>query len=222
MKIRNHWIIASSIAEWNDLWPTLTLGSRDILIYTHGLVSILTPANYSRATIHVIDHRYIGILPWSTHVTIQQYISFSLNNKEHTNNGSHDLTHYRTLWAYIGIMLLTNRLSWWCSTTSNSHMTSTIHAYNQSMERGYHRAITTCTQCKDHWLVIRLIQIIKVNQILDSTSRLLWFLYRKEKNKFDIYFNSLYCVSAIEKTKVKYDCIRNCCSFCAGVWGFML
>ena len=48
--------------------------SPDIMNYTHKLLSTLPPSNYSCATMNVINHIYIGILPRSTHVIIQQYI----------------------------------------------------------------------------------------------------------------------------------------------------
>ena len=38
-------------------------------------MSSLPPANYSRATMNVIDHIYIGILPRSMHATIRQFFS---------------------------------------------------------------------------------------------------------------------------------------------------
>ena len=38
-----------------------------------------------------------------------------------------------------------------------------------------------------------------------------------KKKNFDIYFNSLYYVSAIENNKIEYDYISYCISFCAGV-----
>ena len=39
------------------------------------LVSTLPLAKYSHATMIIIDHIYIGILPGSDHATIQRYVS---------------------------------------------------------------------------------------------------------------------------------------------------
>ena len=57
------------------LRPLMTSDSADLLTYTHGLVSSLPPANYSRASMNVIDHTYIGILPRSLHANIRKFFS---------------------------------------------------------------------------------------------------------------------------------------------------
>ena len=67
--------ITSLLPAWQRIRPHLTQDSADILTYTHGLVSSLPPANYSRATMNVIDHIYIGILPRSLHTSIRQLFS---------------------------------------------------------------------------------------------------------------------------------------------------
>ena len=72
---RDHRSITSLLTAWTRIRPNLTHDSADILTYTHGLVSSLPPANYSRATMNVIDHIYIGILPRSMHTTIRQFFS---------------------------------------------------------------------------------------------------------------------------------------------------
>ena len=46
---------------------------RFLCLYSHGLVSTLPPANYSRATMNVIDHIYIGILTRTAHITINRF-----------------------------------------------------------------------------------------------------------------------------------------------------
>ena len=55
--------------------PLMTHDSADLLTYTHGLVSSLPPANYSRASMNVINHIYIGIIPRSLHATIPKLFS---------------------------------------------------------------------------------------------------------------------------------------------------
>ena len=56
---------------------------------------------------------------------------------------------------------------------------------------------------------IRTITLDMLSSELDIVKHLLRKFPPREK-KFDIYFNSLYCVSAIENTKMEYDCIRYC------------
>ena len=63
------------MTEWNGLRPLLTTDSADLLTYTHGLVSSLTPLNYSRVSMNLIDHLYFGILPRSLHATIRKFFS---------------------------------------------------------------------------------------------------------------------------------------------------
>ena len=72
---RNHHSITSSPSEWNELQPTMTPCIPTIFIYTHGLVSTIPLANYSRETMIVIDQIYIGILPRSTYATINRFFS---------------------------------------------------------------------------------------------------------------------------------------------------
>ena len=61
MALYRHHSITSLVIDWTRL----------LLMYTHGLVSSLPPANYSRETMNVINHIYIGILPRSIHATIR-------------------------------------------------------------------------------------------------------------------------------------------------------
>ena len=75
MEPRNYRIITSNIAIWSMIRPTMTLNSSNVLTYTYGLITTLSPTNYSRATMNVIYHFYIGILPQSAHTTIQRYFS---------------------------------------------------------------------------------------------------------------------------------------------------
>ena len=70
-----HRSIASLLTAWTNIRPHLTHDSVDILTYTHELVSSLPPANYSRATMNMIDYIYFGILPRSMHTTIRQFFS---------------------------------------------------------------------------------------------------------------------------------------------------
>ena len=72
---RAHRSITSLLPTWIRIRPHLTHDSADILTYAHGLVSSLPPANYSRTTMNVIDHIYIGILPRSMHTTIRVFFS---------------------------------------------------------------------------------------------------------------------------------------------------
>ena len=67
--------ITFRLTTWTRIRPHLTHDSADILTYNHRLVSSLHPANYSRATMNVIDHIYIDILPRSMHTTIRQFFS---------------------------------------------------------------------------------------------------------------------------------------------------
>ena len=71
MAPRPHRSITSLLTEWNRLRSLMTHDSADLLIYTHGLVLSLPLANYSRESMNVINHIYIGILPRSLHATIQ-------------------------------------------------------------------------------------------------------------------------------------------------------
>ena len=73
-----HRSLASLLTAWTNIRPHLTHDSVDILTYTHGLVSSLTPANYSWASMNVIDHIYIGILPRSMHTTIRHSVAHLL------------------------------------------------------------------------------------------------------------------------------------------------
>lgn len=60
-----HRSITSIVTKWNMTRPLLTTGSADLLTYIHGKISSLSPANYSRVSMNMIDHLYIGILPRS-------------------------------------------------------------------------------------------------------------------------------------------------------------
>ena len=72
--------------DWTRLRPHMTVDSPDLLVYTHGLVSSLSPANYTRATMNVIDHIYIGIIPRSTHALIRQHFSLIVTQQQHTHD----------------------------------------------------------------------------------------------------------------------------------------
>ena len=70
-----HCSITSIVTKWNMTRPLLTTGSVDLLTYIHGKISSLSPANYSRVSMNMIDHLCIGILPRSLHATIRQFFS---------------------------------------------------------------------------------------------------------------------------------------------------
>ena len=82
MAPRPHRSITSLVTEWNRLRPLLTTDSADLLTYTLGLVSSLPPANYSRASMNMVDHLYIGILPRSLHTTSRQFFSFFVTQQQ--------------------------------------------------------------------------------------------------------------------------------------------
>ena len=86
MSPRLHHSITSSETVWHSLRPTMTTESPELLTYTHGLVSSLPPANYTRATMNVIDHIYIGILPRSAHALIRQYFSLFVTNQQRAHD----------------------------------------------------------------------------------------------------------------------------------------
>ena len=61
--------ITTNTSPWHHLKPDLTEISPEFYAYSHGLVSTLPPANYSRATMNVIEYIYIRILPRTAHIT---------------------------------------------------------------------------------------------------------------------------------------------------------
>ena len=73
---RAHRSIITATSAWHHLKPDLTETSPDFCAYSHGFVYTLPPANYSRATMNVIDHIYIGILPRTAHITINRFFQF--------------------------------------------------------------------------------------------------------------------------------------------------
>ena len=75
IKSRYHRSIPSSRPVWNEMRPDLTVDNPGFRTYTHDLVSTLSPANYSRATMNAIDHICIDNLLRSAHTTINQYFS---------------------------------------------------------------------------------------------------------------------------------------------------
>ena len=50
-----HHSITSSVTEWNILRPNMDTESPELLTYTHGLISSLPPANYTRDTMNLIE-----------------------------------------------------------------------------------------------------------------------------------------------------------------------
>ena len=75
MEQRNRRSITYNLVEWVIFQPTMTQNSTGFLTYTYVLVATLPLAKYSHATMIIIDHIYIGILPGSDHATIQRYVS---------------------------------------------------------------------------------------------------------------------------------------------------
>ena len=76
------------------LRPDLNSQSPDYLTYTHGLVPTLPPANYSRATMNIVDHIYIGILPKSAHVSIRRFFSAFVQQQQRAHEHNfHRPTH---------------------------------------------------------------------------------------------------------------------------------
>ena len=86
MHPRTHRSITTSVIEWTRLRPHMNEDSPELLIYTHGLVSSLPPANYTRASMNVIDHIYIGILPRSAHALIRQYFSHFVTQQQRSHD----------------------------------------------------------------------------------------------------------------------------------------
>ena len=86
MHSRMHHSITSSVTDWNRLRPNMDYDSPELLTYTHGLVSSLPPTNYTRATMHVIDHIYIGILPRSAHALIRQHVSLFITQQQRAHD----------------------------------------------------------------------------------------------------------------------------------------
>ena len=82
---RSHCSITSLVIDWNSMWPHMTQDSPDLLLYTHDLVSSLSPANRYRVTMSVINHIYIGIFRRSTHANIRQYFSTVVTQQQRTH-----------------------------------------------------------------------------------------------------------------------------------------
>ena len=87
MHPRMHHSITSSMTDWNRLRPNMDYDSPELLTYTHGLVSSLSPSNYTRTTMNVIYHIYIGFLPRSAHALIRQHFSLFVTQPQR----AHDL-----------------------------------------------------------------------------------------------------------------------------------
>ena len=83
---RTHHSITSSVIEWARLRPHMDEDSPKRLPYTHGLVSSLPPANYTRAAINEIDHIYIGSLLRSAHALIRQHFSFFVTQQQRAHD----------------------------------------------------------------------------------------------------------------------------------------
>ena len=81
-----HHSITSSMTEWNILRPNMDTESPELLTYTHGLVSSLPPANYTPATMNVIDQIYIGVLPRSAHALIRQHFSLFVTQQQRAHD----------------------------------------------------------------------------------------------------------------------------------------
>ena len=75
LESQNHCSTTSNVIHRGRLQPSMTPDSPYFMLYTHGLVSTLPPENYSRATMNIIDHPYIGILSWYSHTTIRHHFS---------------------------------------------------------------------------------------------------------------------------------------------------
>ena len=86
MHPRTHRSITTSVIEWIRLRHHMNVDRPDLLTYTHGLVSSLSPVNYTRATMNVIDHIYIGILPRSTHALMRQYFSLFVTQQQQAHD----------------------------------------------------------------------------------------------------------------------------------------
>ena len=82
MHPRTHRSITTDVIDWTRLRPHINVDSLDLLTYTHGLVSLLPPVNYTQATMNVIDHIYIGILPRSVHTLIRQHFSLFVTQQQ--------------------------------------------------------------------------------------------------------------------------------------------
>ena len=99
---RTHRSITTATSEWNHLKPDLTETSPDFCAYSHGLVSTLPPANYSRATMNVIDHIYIGILPPTVHIKIDRFFSSFVQHQQRAHETafprSRTTPHIMSIW----------------------------------------------------------------------------------------------------------------------------
>ena len=74
--------IATTNSVWSHLKPDLHVTFSDFRTYSHGLVSTLLPANYSRATMNVIGHIFIGILSRTSHITINRFFSTFVHHQQ--------------------------------------------------------------------------------------------------------------------------------------------
>lgn len=59
---RHHWSICNELNTWSHSPHHIRPNNPAFLLYTHGLVTVLPPNNYTRNTMNIIDHMYIGIL----------------------------------------------------------------------------------------------------------------------------------------------------------------
>ena len=71
-----HRSITTTNSAYRHLKPALNETCPDCRAYSRGLVFTLPPANYSRATMNVIDHIYIGIMPRTAHITINRFFQY--------------------------------------------------------------------------------------------------------------------------------------------------
>ena len=63
------------------------------LAHTHNLVSTLPPNNYTRDSLNIIDHLYIGILPTTLHTSIKIYLT---SVERHQLTTHHHYYHFPT------------------------------------------------------------------------------------------------------------------------------
>ena len=148
MHPRTHRSITTDVIDWTRLRPHINVDSLDLLTYTHGLVSLLPPVNYTQATMNVIDHIYIGILPRSVHTLIRQHFSLFVTQKQRAHDRrfppvANNTTHHERL---LGSCQGKSRP--FSSTQQSPPRTGqeSVLPHTQDMKQGIRRSPTTSTQ----------------------------------------------------------------------------
>ena len=77
---QRHRSITTNLNKWARVLNNIRRNNPTLLVYTHYLVTTLSPNNYSRVTMNIIDHIYIEILPPSLHITILDNLTIFAKN----------------------------------------------------------------------------------------------------------------------------------------------